>query len=176
MPLPSTPAAGFDQPFELLSACHGRVTRSLDLLDRLVDHVRRGGDVGQAVDAACDVLRYFDIAAPAHHEDEERHVFPRLAALGDAALLAVVERLRADHRAFGDLWQSLRPLLEQIAERRFTAQQLDALGAAARAFRDLHTGHLDAEDRLAFPAARVCTGASDLAAMGAEMARRRGVR
>ncbi|RZJ07918.1 MAG: hemerythrin domain-containing protein, partial [Rubrivivax sp.] len=29
------PAVGFDQPFEMLAACHDRVRRSLDLLERL---------------------------------------------------------------------------------------------------------------------------------------------
>ncbi|MCB1958559.1 MAG: hemerythrin domain-containing protein, partial [Rhodocyclaceae bacterium] len=75
-PLMPTPGAGFDQPFELLSACHDRVQRSLDLLRRLQDHLAIHGADGQAQDAARDVLRYFDIAAPLHHDDEERHIFP----------------------------------------------------------------------------------------------------
>jgi hypothetical protein len=33
--LHAAPAAGFDQPFELLAACHQRVEHMLDLLQRL---------------------------------------------------------------------------------------------------------------------------------------------
>ena len=83
-----TPSAGFDQPFEMLSACHERVQRSLALLQRLQDHLASHGADPQARDAARDVMRYFDIAAPAHHEDEERHVLPVLRAQGEDAFAA----------------------------------------------------------------------------------------
>lgn len=88
------PAVGFEQPFEMLLACHERVQRSLDLLLRLQAHVARHGADDEARDAARDVLRYFDIAGPHHHQDEEQHVLPRLRAAGQAAL---AQRLAADH-------------------------------------------------------------------------------
>src|SRR5689334_2494815 len=75
-----SPEAGFDQPFEMLHACHERVRRSLRLLQRLVAHAQVHGADAQVREAAADVLRYFDLAAPAHHEDEERHLVPRLQA------------------------------------------------------------------------------------------------
>ena len=90
--LHSAPAVGFEQPFEMLEACHDRVRRSLDLLARLIVHVDRHGHDTQSRSAARDVLRYFDLAAPHHHEDEERHVFPRLLASGDDALVQAVQR------------------------------------------------------------------------------------
>ena len=34
------PAATFEQPFEMLVACHERVIRTLDLLQRLRAHLR----------------------------------------------------------------------------------------------------------------------------------------
>jgi ribonucleoside-diphosphate reductase alpha chain len=91
------PAAGFDQPFELLAACHGRVERMLGLLERLAAHLAAHGADEPARSAAADITRYFDIAGPAHHEDEERHVLPRLRASGDPALAALADRLHADH-------------------------------------------------------------------------------
>jgi len=90
----SSPAAGFEQPYEMLTACHERVQRTLDLLDRLIDHVAQHGLDAQSRSAAADVLRYFDLAAPLHHQDEELHVFPPLLAGEDAALRAVVRRLQ----------------------------------------------------------------------------------
>ena len=62
--LNSSPAVGFDQPFEMLEACHERVERSLGLLLRLAEHLVSHGADEQARDAARDVLRYFDLAAP----------------------------------------------------------------------------------------------------------------
>lgn len=177
LPLPGTglPAAGFDQPFEMLSACHDRVRRSLALLGRLVDHVAAQGHDEASRSAARDVLRYFDLAAPHHHEDEERHVFPALLARGDAALAADVARLRADHVRMTALWQALRPRLQAWAEA--TASRADdaALRPAAEAFRAAYAEHLVLEDTRVFPAARAVVDAHAQAAMGAEMAfRRRG--
>ena len=71
-------AVGFDTPFEMLEACHERVQRSLDLLQRLTDYLHTHACDDSARQAARDVLRYFDMAAPLHHEDEELHVFPLL--------------------------------------------------------------------------------------------------
>ena len=53
--------SSYEQPFELLQACHERVERSLQLLVRLCQHLKVQGLDGNARDAARDVLRYFDI-------------------------------------------------------------------------------------------------------------------
>lgn len=34
-----SPAVGFEQPFDMLEACHERVRRSLSLLERLIAHI-----------------------------------------------------------------------------------------------------------------------------------------
>ncbi|RZI95944.1 MAG: hemerythrin domain-containing protein, partial [Rubrivivax sp.] len=85
------PAAGFEAPFEMLGACHERVERMLALLARLQQHVLARGWDESVASAARDVMRYFDLAAPLHHEDEERHVFPPLLAGDDAVLRRVVQ-------------------------------------------------------------------------------------
>ncbi|MFN3304719.1 MAG: hemerythrin domain-containing protein [Roseateles sp.] len=160
------PAVGFDQPFEMLAACHDRVRRSLDLLQRLQAHVQRHGLDGQAREAAADVLRYFDIAGPAHHEDEERHVLPRLHAAGLAAL---AERLHADHGEMAALWAALREPLQ--AWSRGEAAALDP-GRVER-YAALYAAHMTLEDGQAFAAARAGLDDAALAAMGAEMSARR---
>ena len=76
-----SPGVGFEAPFEMLEACHERVQRMLDLLTRLRNHVAKNGCDVQANDAAVDVMRYFDLAAPLHHQDEELHVFPAVLAM-----------------------------------------------------------------------------------------------
>lgn len=163
-----SPAAGFDQPWEMLAACHERVERMLVLLARLRAHLETAGADTQAQQAARDVMRYFDVAAPHHHEDEERHVFPRLRAHGQAAL---AERLHADHEAMAPAWAALRAQLADIAEGR--PPQVDA--GVWTGFAALYRRHLDDENTLAFPAAAAATDAAAARAMGAEMAARRGV-
>ena len=168
-----TPAAGFDAPFEVLAGCHDRVRRTLALLERLVAHHATHGADRSAQDAARDVVRYFDLAAPAHHEDEERHVLPLLRASADPALQAAALRLAIDHDAIRATWAALRPLLGAIAEGR-CGDNAGALAAAAERFARVHDGHLELEDTLAFPAAARLHPSP--ANMGREMAERRGVR
>jgi hemerythrin-like domain-containing protein len=179
--LNSSPAAGFDQPFDMLSACHERVERSLQLLSRLVAHLAEAGDTPRdremAASAAHDVLRYFDLAAPAHHEDEERHVFPLVRAIGDEGLADTVDRLHADHQAMTSAWQRLRAPLEEVAQQG-QSRDLPALETAASAFSGLYDEHMALEDSVIFPAARAsaeAAGAAAVEAMGSEMAARRGV-
>lgn len=88
-----SPSAGFNEPFEMLDACHERVGRMLALLQRLREHLEGGRADEPARQAARDVMRYFDLAAPHHHQDEETHVFPALLASGDAALVRLAEAL-----------------------------------------------------------------------------------
>ena len=178
--LHAAPAAGFDEPFELLAACHQRVERMLALLQRLPPHLQALGADRAAAAAARDVLRYFDLAAPHHHEDEERHVLPVLQASADAALQALAVRLAADHRAMTAAWAGLRPGLAQLTDGHWPVAGAVA-GAAAQfslwaAFDALYRDHLAAEEGTAYPAVSKRLAPPALTAMGDEMARRRGAR
>lgn len=166
------PGSSYAAPFELLAACHERVARSLALLQRLVDHVDANGVDPTAAAAAADVLRYFDLAAPLHHEDEERHVFPAVA--GDAALAPVCARLVAEHRAIAAQWALLRPLLASAAAA-LADIDVGALRTEAAAFVALHDAHLRTEDELVFPRARQNLTPQQRTAMSTEMAARRGL-
>lgn len=173
---PGAPAAPtFAQPFEMMEACHQRVHRTLALLERLRAHLPAHGADAQAQQAARDVMRYFDQAAPQHHHDEELHVFPPLAARGDADTVALVARLREDHLRMEACWPPARAVLAAIADG--SLGQLDAAQAAAlEAFASLYGAHIEAEEQLAYPRARALLDAAAVAAMGEEMARRRGAR
>jgi len=171
------PGAGFDEPFEMLLACHQRVERMLGLLERLAAHLREAGADGQAQQAARDVMRYFDIAGPAHHEDEERHVFPVLQAAGEAAL---VQRLQQEHVGMAAAWARLRQDLQAVAGGSATAVDAVATVAAARDarwrdFAALYRAHIEAEEAQAYPSAQPRLDATARRAMGREMAERRGV-
>ena len=174
-PIPGfhAPAVGFEQPFAMLEACHDRVQRTLALLGRLRAHLQVQGADEAARQAARDVLRYFDIAAPLHHEDEELHVFPLLLAHGNSDVRALVQRLQADHVAMTADWAAARlPLhsLVQGAAARFTPGDEAALDRFGGRYGD----HMAAEEGTAYPAAMAMLQPEVLAAMGREMARRRG--
>lgn len=175
----ASPAAGFDQPFEMLGACHERVRRTLALMQRLVAHVQAHGVDANARSAAGDVWRYFEVAGPAHHEDEERHVIPLLLASGDAALMAAARQMRGDHERMDAVWATLSMrlrLLRDGPDGPLPAAVLARLDEEVRQFVALHDTHVPLEDAIAFPAARARTTATAQAAMGVEMATRRGAK
>lgn len=176
--LHAAPAAGFDQPFEMLAACHERVERMLVLLEKLQQHLAAEGRDDAAREAARDVMRYFDLAGPAHHEDEERHVFPTLLARGNAAMQGVVRTLQQDHLAMTAQWQAVRADLAALADAAGASDAPAALDAAAAArwrdFAALYRRHIAAEEGQAYPAAEPLFDGPARAAMGGEMARRRG--
>jgi hemerythrin-like domain-containing protein len=168
-----SPAVGFEQPFEMLEACHERVQRSLALLQRIVDHVDRQGHDADSRTAAGDVLRSFDIAGPHHHEDEERHVFPALAGHADAGVRAAVAQLQADHVRMHAQWAALRQVLLDWRD----AEHPAAINSAQRGLIDdfvaAYESHIPLEESVVYPAARPRFTDADLARIGAEMARRR---
>ncbi|GAB1385570.1 hemerythrin domain-containing protein [Melaminivora sp.] len=169
-----SPGAGFDEPFAMLDACHERVRRSLDLLQRLRAYLQDKGCDDSARQAARDVLRYFDIAAPLHHEDEELHVFPALlAGSADAGLIALVRRLQADHLLMAQRWSLARGALQALAQGE-SQQFSNADEAALQAFVASYADHLRHEDESIYPAAQALLNASQTQAMGQDMAHRRG--
>ena len=169
----SPPAPGFAQPFDMLCACHEKLQRTLALLVRLRAHLGAHGADDQARQAARDVMRYFDMAAPQHHRDEELHVFPPLLAGSDAAAKAVAERLQREHVQMEARWPPARAVLAGIGD-----GQLQALSGADAAALDasctLYADHIAAEEQIAYPAAAELLGADAVIAMGQEMAARRG--
>lgn len=163
-----SPDAGFDDPMAMLGACHERVQRMLRLLARLVAHLGTHGADAQAQAAAQDVLRYFDRAAPQHHEDEERHVLPRLRAAGEAALAA---RIASEHVCMATAWSGLRGPLGGIAAG--AAPEARGLQAQAAAFAQLYLAHVRLEEELAYPLVLATLSPHALRLMGEEMAERR---
>lgn len=169
LPPPPRPGSSYEQPFELLEACHQRVERSLDLLLRLVTHLEaRGGRAdAMARETAADVRRYFNVAAPLHHQDEELHLFPALEARGGVSA-ALCAGLRAQHREMEALWALLDAALAVLDDPA-------RLRRLAEAFVALQRAHLATEEAQVFPAAGPLLSAAAQQAMGIEMAARRGL-
>lgn len=177
LPGHSAPAAGLEAPFEMLAACHERVERMLALQARLRQHLLDTGCDESARQAARDVMRYFDMAAPLHHQDEELHVFPPLLAGADAALRELAQRLTQAHRQMEVAWTEARRTLLAVAESPacgwmpLSAAQTEALNQFAALYRQ----HLDDENSMAYPAAQAALPPAALQAMSRDMMQRRGV-
>ena len=168
----NAPSVGFEQPFAMLEACHERVQRTLALLQRLRAHVLEHGADVPAQQAARDVLRYFDIAAPLHHEDEELHVFPLLLERGAPSVVALVRQLQQDHVHMAADWAAARGALAALADG--SAAGLSAEDEALlEQFAQRYGQHIQAEEGTAYPSAQALLGEGDLRTMGLEMAGRR---
>jgi len=170
--LPSAaPAPSFDDPLGMLFACHRRIERQLATLARLQRHLPENGCDDDACAAARAILKYFDSAAPNHHADEEQSVFQRLAALRPPVAEVLVASLHVEHAALAERWNRLRPLLSGIAvgaRAVLPPAEVEAITAA-------YATHIAREDGELIPLARAKLDPAALAAIGREMAARRGV-
>jgi len=178
LPGHNAPAAGFEAPFEMLSACHERVERSLALMARLQQHLLSHGLDDSARQAARDVMRYFDLAAPHHHQDEELHVFPPLMAGSNPGIRETVRRLMTDHRQMETAWSAARLTLAGVVESSpqawspLTPEQTQTL----EQFASLYGRHIEEEEHLIYPAAQAGLSTGALQAMSEDMMARRGVK
>jgi hemerythrin-like domain-containing protein len=163
-------APGFDDPLGMLRACHRRIERQLATLDRLVRHLPAHGCDAAARAAAAGILRYFDMAAPHHHADEEESVFPRLLAAAPAAG-PLVARLEAEHGHLAETVAQVRPALVALAAGEPAALPEAWVAAMAAAY----GAHIAVEETALLPLAQRALDAATLALIGGEMAARRGV-
>jgi pyridoxamine 5'-phosphate oxidase len=167
-------AVGFDDPLEMLLACHRRIERQLVTLERLQAHLHDKGMDAEASVAAQGILRYFAKAAEAHHEDEEKDLFPlledRIAAGAEKARFhALRERLEADHANVREMWARLRKPLEAIAEG--LPRSLPRTDVVA--FTQAYTGHIAMEEPALHELFERWLDERDRAALGKSMRVRR---
>ncbi|MFW8565439.1 hemerythrin domain-containing protein [Orrella sp. 11846] len=145
---------GFDDPCELLLSCHDKVRRFTQLALRIVDHIKTHGADEQASEAASRILRYFRMAAPLHHEDEEKDIFPALAALTEEQLSAEqaqalaehMDILLQEHEILEKEWHVIEKWLDGLEK-----YQLLAVPQQLPAFVDRYDAHMHREQSEVFP-------------------------
>jgi pyridoxamine 5'-phosphate oxidase len=168
-------APGFDQPIAVLKHCHDRIRKQLATLDKLVPHLAAHGADAQAQQAAAAVIKYFEKAAPLHHEDEEQDLFPLLQASAegeDALLLGQMGPLIVDeHRQMDAMWQGLHEQLRAIAD----AGAATLRESDVRRFAELYHAHMEREEGHIAPMAKRIFSAAQMAQLGLAMQQRRGV-
>lgn len=174
-----TPAAGFDQPLAMWHACHERVARMNNMLQRLVDYLKSHAVDKDAQVTAASVRRYFEEATPRHHEDEEIDLFPRLQeklrqqSSGPAAdhIGAAIQALLTDHDEMHALWTTLRAQLLQVE----AGENPGFDDAEVMLFVTRYRAHIEIEESEIGPALKRLLNDEDLRQIGEGMARRRGV-
>lgn len=168
-------APGFDQPIAVLAHCHTRIRKQLSTLHKLLAHLPRHGADVDAQQAAHAVLRYFNDAAPLHHDDEEEDLLPQLetTARGEDAhqLQQLLPRIREEHRQMEALWRTLDEQLVTIA----TGQSALLSADDVTRFATLYDAHMQMEESVIAPMAKRIFSAGQMQQLGDGMRVRRGV-
>ncbi len=166
-------APGFDQPIAVLKHCHDKLRKQLTTLEKLVPHLGTRGADDEARQAARGVIKYFEQAAPLHHEDEERDLVPMLLAQAkdaDAALLAqLVPDILEEHRQMEAMWQDLHEQLRGVADGGVAV----LWGHDVRRFTDMYRGHMEREEAHVAPMAKRLFSPAQMAQLGQAMQQRR---
>ncbi|HLK49596.1 MAG TPA: hemerythrin domain-containing protein [Bryobacteraceae bacterium] len=174
------PESTFADPMGLLTDCHRRIERFLEVLVRLAAEAQGSPLSSEQRQALETALRYFREAAPKHTADEEETLFPRLRRMERPELQAVLEKVEglknehaqaernhAEVERLGQAW-----LISGWLAPADSARFAELVGGLA----DLYRGHIAVEERELFPAAAAVLPGAERAAMGREMAARRGLR
>lgn len=158
--------------YEALDVCHRQTLAMLERLSALVGRLGAGEPDAPARLAAAEIVQFFSTSVRAHHEDEERHVFPRLLNSGDGQIVQAVRRLQQDHGWLEEDWRELSPLLEGVAGAQGWVD-LELLRRMTEVFVQLSHEHMALEESLIYPRARAMAPAGERRAMVREMMQRR---
>jgi iron-sulfur cluster repair protein YtfE (RIC family) len=156
---------------DLLTECHHRIRRFLELAHRLATTAGLGAEDIQT--SAAQVHRYYTTAFPLHMADEEDLLLPRLRGR-EPALDAALARMETDHEGHADLVERLVALCEELmrdpqvlgARARLLGETVDALTLEMEA-------HLSLEELVIFPRLSALS-AVERAAIRRQMRERRG--
>lgn len=162
----------FDQPLEMLAACHERIEVQLAALERLSQQLAKNGCDTETRSTAQAVLQYFDTSGEMHHKDEDEDLFPlvrvRAAAQGRTEVAAVIDELEREHSTMHSQWRRMREQLRAIAD---GGARLDTEEVAR--FTWLYRRHMERESAAVLPFAREALDENQRAALGKRMAARR---
>lgn len=173
------PESNFDDPVGMLRDCHKRITYFLGTLAFVAEKFRGLPLPHDVRSSVVNSLRYFREAAPNHNADEEQSLFPRMhMSIGpEEAAAVLMQSLESEHRwaegqhelvdYFFCMWISNGCLAPGESD--------DLLSTLAR-LQSFYAEHIRNEEQTIFPLAEEGLSIMQIAAIGAEMAARRGVK
>ena len=103
----------WNEPIEMLYACHGKVKRFCRQLTILPDYLAKNGCNQAVKNDVQQILNYFNQSAPLHHDDEEKDFFPLLVKYVPEAQKDIDE-LERQHVTLHDNWAKLSEQLQAL--------------------------------------------------------------
>lgn len=168
---PAFPPDGMD----LMDVCHQRILVAMGQLSALVTRLAEHGADTEARALARQVLDFFSTTVRQHHDDEERHVFPKLLASNNPELVQTVLRLQTDHNWLEEDWLNLAPQLAAVADG-YSWYDVDLLREWTEVFVGLLHDHMTLEESLIYPQARAQLNGRERRELGRLLAARRRTR
>jgi len=162
--------SGSADPLRQLAQCHEKIAGHLARLDAIAGDQGMGNETRGALES---IVRWFETNGLRHRVDEDESLFPRLAAAAarSPALAGALRDLVAEHAEEEALVSRLANAARALADD--PARGAAMVRAAAREVVTHFRRHMDIEDRVVLPAAAGALDADALAAVSAEMERRR---
>ena len=159
--------ASWAEPIDMLYACHSKVKRFCKQLRILPEYLAKNG-INQAVkNDVQQIIHYFNLSAPLHHDDEECDFFPALVRVQPQAQ-SDIDELESQHELLHQNWALLSAQLEALVagERNDVDAELIARFIAG------YDVHIAIEEPL-FELGRIHLAQTELERMGKIMAERR---
>ena len=105
--------ASWNEPIEMLYACHSKVKRFCRQLTILPDYLAKNGCNQAVKNDVQQILNYFNQSAPLHHDDEEKDFFPLLVKYVPEAQKDIDE-LERQHVTLHNSWTKLSEQLQAL--------------------------------------------------------------
>ncbi len=168
------PDSGFDDPIGMLTDCHRRIERFLDILSQVAQRADGRALTGEESDAIDAALRYFQESGPRHNSDEEDSLFPRLRSAHAVGVLDKVKHLEAEHQQSEALHKEADELFTRWqAEGTLEGADRARLHAVTTRLDQIYGQHIRLEEDVVFPTAARLLDNHEIAAIGAEFKARR---
>ena len=133
----------------MLRGCHRRIRHFAALASRLA--ASPDAPAGEIADAAASIHRYFTVALPLHHADEEESIRPRLPRT--PGLERALASMQEQHQGLETRLATLVPLWSGLAAQPETAGGLaESVRRATADFEAACEEHLHLEEEAIFPA------------------------
>jgi hemerythrin-like domain-containing protein len=173
-----TPGSNFDDPLGMLRDCHKRITYFLDSLAFAAKKFHGLPLPHEVRKVILNSLRYFREAAPRHNADEEKSLFPRMRSFinGKQFASALMQSLEGEHRWAESQHELVDGLFRKwIANGSVTLEESESLVSTLSQLQAFYALHIRQEELAIFPIGEEELSAAEIAAIGVEMAARRGV-
>jgi hemerythrin-like domain-containing protein len=168
------PDHGFDDPIGMLTDCHRRIERFLNVLDGVCHRARARTLTEEETSAVQASLDYFRRGGRRHTADEEESLFPRLRAELSEADFKELDKLEHEHQTA----DALHAEVDELCTHWLSAGTLNGgdsarLTAAVEELVRIYAGHIRIEEDVVFPRAAKMLDPKTVKVIGDEFRRRR---